>query len=90
VNIERRVREVEELDRDRREPVFLAQVADSPGLFGEIETQKGFCTRFSARLFVAATSSPFCSKTRSIGEPRTVPSLCPLRREGQELNKDFG
>src|SRR5579872_599307 len=59
-------------------------------LFGEIETGKGSCSRFSASLLVPATSLPSCSKTRSTGEPRIVPSLSPLRREGQDLNKDFG
>jgi hypothetical protein len=82
--------------------VFLAEVADRPKLVAwsnpmlrkhsleKIQTQKGSCSRFSASLLVPATCSPFCAKTRSTGEPRTVPSLAPLRREERELNKDFG
>jgi hypothetical protein len=33
-----------------------------------------------------ATSCLFCLKTRSSGESCTVPSLFPLRRDGQWLN----
>ena len=61
---------------------------------GEIETQTGSCTRFQA-LSQSNRSENMCRlllrrfarKLEAAGEPRTVPSLFPLRREGQELNK---
>jgi hypothetical protein len=88
MNVERRLGDVEELETGIAVNSWfcLADDADRPGLIAWSNPMP----RGAFSLFVPATSSPFCSKTPSTGEPRTVPSLSPLRREGAELNKDFG
>jgi hypothetical protein len=75
---------------DRRGPIALSNPMRREHPSEKSRTEKGSCSRLPGSLFVPATSSPFCSNTRSTGEPRTVPSLFPLRREGPELNKDCG